>query len=207
MYSCFPFLQSVTHLRHVGGTVVNSGNSRNNAGEKSAILCNLLFGGGRRVARGGADTTAARGDDGAEPKGIETKLRPRPHRKNVTNDSAHARRCALEWFDRTGMIVRFDLESDCPAVADIHHASILFTGFNEDIRTGSREFSQFFARVFVGAMLAPHDGENPELSEVRLPPKNPLNSLEFLGRQTVLRHDSRSYFWFGIDGGHRHAAA
>src|SRR5205807_1885246 len=146
-------------------------NSRNNAGKESAILCNLFFGGGRRIACRAAGTTAARGDDGAEPKGIETKFWPRPHRKNVTNDSAHARRCALEWFDRTWMIVRFDLESDCPAVADIHHASILFTGFNEDIRTGSREFSQFFARAFVGAMLAPHDGENPELSEARLPPK------------------------------------
>ena len=41
-------------------------------------------------------------------------------------------------------------------------------------------------RVFVGAMLAPHDGEDAELGVVGLAAEDALDALEFLRREAVL---------------------
>src|SRR4051794_21860918 len=41
-------------------------------------------------------------------------------------------------------------------------------------------------------MLAPHDGEDSELGEIRVTPENALDALKFFRRQAVLRHDFRS---------------
>ena len=82
------------------------GNSRNNTGEEPPILGNLFFPSGRRVACGAAGMAAARVcHNWAEAKRIETKLWPRPHCKNVTNNSADAGGGALKGFYRAGMVV------------------------------------------------------------------------------------------------------
>ena len=96
------------------------------------------------------------------------------------------------------MIVAFDFERDGPAIANIDHAGIFFAGFNQNVRTGGGKFFQFFPRVLVGAMLAPHHREDPELGEVRLASENFLNPLEFVRSKAVLFDQFRSNSGIGL---------
>ena len=95
------------------------------------------------------------------------------------------------------MIVALDLERDRPAIADIDDARVFFAGFHENIRPGRRKFFQLAPRVFVGAMLAPHDRENAQLGEVWLAAEDFFDALEFVRRQTMFRDQLRSDFRFG----------
>ncbi len=99
----------------------------------------------------------------------------------------------------------FDLECDRPPVADVDHTCVFFAGFDENIRSGRWKFSQLLPRIFVGAMLAPHDGENAELGEIRFAAKNLSNALEFLRCQAMFRHQFRCDYWIDSRGlaGHR----
>ena len=65
------------------------------------------------------------------------------------------------------------------------------------------KFFQLESRIFVGAMLTPHDREDPELGEVWFAAEDFLNPLEFFRGQTVFRHQLRSNFRIG-GGGVRH---
>ena len=89
------------------------------------------------------------------------------------------------------MIVALDLERDRPAVADIDDPRVFLARFDENVRPARRKFLQLAPRIFVGAMLAPHDGENAELGEIRLPAENLLDALEFVRRQTMFRDELR----------------
>ena len=91
------------------------------------------------------------------------------------------------------MIVALDLERDRPAVADIDHAGVFLAGLDQNVRPGGRKFLQLLPRVLVGAMLAPHDRENPELGEIRLASENLFDALVFLRGQAVFRDE------FGCD--------
>ena len=51
-------------------------------------------------------------------------------------------------------------EGHSPAVTDIDDASILFTRFYQDTGACSRKFSELSARILLGTMFAPHDGEH-----------------------------------------------
>src|SRR5689334_23342670 len=82
------------------------------------------------------------------------------------------------------MIVRFDLESGAPAVAEIDDAGV-FAGRNDHSWTSGGQALQVNARRFVGAMLRPHDRENPELGKTRFTAKQFLYSLEFLLGEVV----------------------
>ena len=129
--------------------------------------------------------------DRPEAQRVQQKLRARAHGEDVANDSADAGGGALKRLDRARVIVRFDLERDRPAVADIDHAGIFFAGFDENVRPGRRKFLQLAPRIFVGAMLAPHDGEDSELGEVRLASENFFDALEFIRLEAVLLHRVR----------------
>jgi hypothetical protein len=63
--------------------------------------------------------------------------------------------------------VRFDLERDGDAVADINDAGIFLARADENLRRLGGERLEERARVFVAAMLAPHDGENAQLGVAR----------------------------------------
>ena len=80
----------------------------------------------------------------------------------------------------------FDFERDCPPVTNVDHACIFFPGFDQNIPAGRGKLLQFFPRIFVGAMLAPHHGKDAELGKVRLALEDFLNPLEFFGRKAVL---------------------
>ena len=145
------------------------------AGEKPAVRFRSAF---RSIAT----------VDRPEAQRIEQKLRARAHRENVANDSADAGRRALEWLDRARVIVALDLERDRPAVADIDHAGVFFARPNENVRAGRRKFLQFAPRIFVGAMLAPHDRENPQLGEIRFAAENFLDAFVFFRREAMFAH-------------------
>ena len=126
--------------------------------------------------------------DRPEAQRIEQKLRPRAHRENVANDSADAGGRALKRLDRARVIVAFDLERDRPAVADIDDAGIFFAGLDENVRPGCRKFLQLSPRIFVGTMLAPHDGKNSELGEIRLAAENFFDALVLFRRESMFAH-------------------
>jgi hypothetical protein len=71
--------------------------------------------------------------DWPEAQRIQQKLRPRAHREDIADDATHTGGCALERLDRAWVIVRFDLEGHCPAVANVDDARVLFARFNEDV--------------------------------------------------------------------------
>src|ERR1700722_8720732 len=98
--------------------------------------------------------------NGSEAQGVDGANRPRAHRENVAHDAAHAGSRALERLDRARMVMRFNFERDGQSVADIDDSRIFLTRADEDFRRLGRERLQQRARVFVTAMLAPHDGEN-----------------------------------------------
>src|SRR5437588_4194217 len=141
--------------------------------------------------------------DWAEAQRVQTKFRPRAHGKDVADDSANAGGCALERLNCAWMIVTLDLEGDCPVIANIHNAGIFFTGLDQNIWSARWKFPQFFSRIFVRAVLAPHHGKDSELGEVRFTPENFLDALEFFRSQAVLRHQLGSDGWIGIRFRHR----
>src|SRR5436309_7138252 len=64
--------------------------------------------------------------DWTETERIERAHWPRSHGEDIPDDPAHARRRALERFDRAGMIVRFDLERNRQPIPDIDNSCIFF---------------------------------------------------------------------------------
>ena len=61
----------------------------------------------------------------AEAQRIQHRDGPRAHGENVAQDAADAGGRALKRLDEAGMVVRFDLERDHPAAADIDDAGVL----------------------------------------------------------------------------------
>ena len=180
------------------------------AGEQAAVCCDLSGRSGRRVVCKviffATETAATAVGNRTKVERVQAKLRARAHGKNIADDPADAGGRALKWFDRARMIVAFDLECDRPPVADVDHTCVFFAGFDENIRSGRWKFSQLLPRIFIGAMLAPHDGENAELGEIRFAAKNLSNAFEFLRCQAMFRYQFRCDYW--IDSrclaGHRH---
>ena len=95
------------------------------------------------------------------------------------------------------MIVAFYLESDGPAIADVDHAGIFFAGLDQNIRSRGGKFFEFFARILVGAVLAPHDRENSKLGKVRVAPEDGFDAFEFVRREPVPGHEVGSYGGLG----------
>src|SRR3984893_12004655 len=141
--------------------------------------------------------------DCAETQRVQTKFRPRAHGKDVADDSANAGGCALERLNCTWMIVTLDLEGDRPAIANIHDAGIFFTSLHQNIWSARRKFLQFFSRIFVRAVLAPHHGKDSELGQIWFTPENFLDALKFFRSQAMLRHQLGSDGWIGIRFRHR----
>ena len=57
-------------------------------------------------------------------QGIQAGDRPRTHGKNITQNTAYARRCPLIGLDEGGVIVAFHFEHAGQPVADIDHTGI-----------------------------------------------------------------------------------
>ena len=82
------------------------------------------------------------------------------------------------------MVVRFHFEHNRPAIAYIHHTGVL-SGAEDDMRPAGREPFEVFPGAFIGAMLAPHYGENAKLNKVRNPVDKLNSVVEFLVTQPV----------------------
>ena len=71
------------------------------------------------------------------------------------------------------MIVRLDLESARPAVADVDDAGILSRPLHHQLAARGQAL-QVNARRLVRAVLAPHHAENAEFGQRRLAPAEQL---------------------------------
>src|SRR5580693_8990477 len=99
------------------------------------------------------------------------------------------------------MIVRLDLESARPAVANVDDAGILARTLQHACAADRKAF-QVNPRRLVGAMFAPHYAEDAEFGERRLAvPKKLLDPFVFVEGEAVLpegfRREGRSH-----GGGH-----
>jgi len=97
--------------------------------------------------------------------------------------------------------VGFDFEGGDEAVADVDDAGI-FTGALDDELAASGQALEMDFAGFVGAVLAPHDGEDAEFGDVGIAAENFLDAGVLAGGNAVFGGDGGSDFDFGGCGGH-----
>src|SRR5215207_4745111 len=146
--------------------------------DRVAVVANALHGPVEQVARAGRVELA-------EAERVQYGDRPRPHRKNVPQDPAHARGRALERLHVARVVVRLDLERCRQAVADVDHARVLARP-HQDVRTLGRQQPQQLLRVLVRAVLRPHQREHRQLERVRLAPHALADAVVFRVGQAEL---------------------
>src|SRR5205814_606139 len=112
----------------------------------------------------GAQVTVTRLVHGTEAQAVEQRHRPGAHREHVAQDPAHPGGGPLIRLDGGGVVVRFDLEGDRPAIGEPQHAGVLARALDH-LRTRGGERSEDRPRVLVGAVLAPQGREHAELGE------------------------------------------
>src|SRR5262249_15606336 len=119
------------------------------------------------------------------------------HGENIADDAADAGGGALKWFHSARMIVRFDLERDRKAVADVDDAGVFLAGANENAGRFGREGFEQRPGGFIAAMLAPHHGEDAEFGVTGFAAEDFFGARVFVRRQPVLLNQFRSYRGFG----------
>ncbi len=92
------------------------------------------------------------------------------------------------------MIVRFDLEGDDVAAADIDDAGVFAGALHHELAARG-QLLQVHARALIGAVLAPHHGEDAEFGVGGLAAEDIDHLLIFAGRELMLGDD------FGGEGG------
>ena len=96
-----------------------------------------------------------RGIERPEPQWIHHRNRSSAHRDDVADDATHTGCRALIRLDVRGMIVRFDLERDCPTVTDVDHTGVLSDTHEQRIgfRLLVTELSEVDLARLVGAVF------------------------------------------------------
>ena len=84
------------------------------------------------------------------------------------------------------MIVGLDFERDGQAVADVNDAGIFLARADEDARGPGGKGLEERAGVLVGAMLAPHDGEDAQFGVAGFAAEQGLDLAVFIGSEIVL---------------------
>ena len=123
----------------------------------------------------------------AEAEAVEQRDGPSAHREDVAQNPAGPCGRALVGLHGGGVIVRLDLERDCPAVRKSQDAGV-FTGALHDLRPGRGEAFEDGSRVLVGAVLAPQRRENPQLGERGRPAEQREDAFVFFGCEVVFLH-------------------
>ncbi len=123
----------------------------------------------------------------AEAQRVQIGDGARAHGEHVAHDAADAGCRALVGLDVARVVVALHLEHDAVTVAQIDDAGVL-AGALDDARPGGRQRLQPDARGLIGAVLAPHDGEDAELGQARLAPEDLQQAPVLLGGETVLGH-------------------
>ena len=90
----------------------------------------------------------------AEAEPVEERNRPGTHRDDVAQDPADAGRGALERLDRRRVVVRFGLERDRDALAEVDHPGVLSRPLQHAL-AGRRQPLQEQRRMLVAAVLRP----------------------------------------------------
>ena len=133
------------------------------------------------AAQNAAVARAGRGIvERAEAQRIQHRDGPRAHGEDVAQDAADAGGRALERLDEAGVVVRFDLEGDDVAAADIDDAGV-FAGPLHHQLAARGQLLQMQARALVGAVLAPHHAEDAEFGVARLAAQD-VDDLVVFGR-------------------------
>src|SRR5579875_124428 len=154
--------------------------------------------------RGDAETIAVVGDAGdhavedaaiaragfrivqtAEAQRIENGDGPRAHGENIAQDAAHARSRSLERLDEAGVVVRFDLEGDDVAIADIDDARVFARPLHHELAARG-QLLQVQAGTFIGAVLAPHHAEYAQLRVAGFAAEDGYDLAVLFGRKLVL---------------------
>jgi len=94
-----------------------------------------------------AETQRVEGCDGAGP-----------HGEDIPVDAAHTGGRTLKGLDGGGVVVRLDLEHHAEAVAYVYQSGVLLACRHEQPTAVARQCLQPADRIFITAMLAPHDG-------------------------------------------------
>ena len=137
----------------------------------------------------------------AETQRIHHRDGTRAHGKDVAQDAADPGGRALQGLDEAGVIVRFDLEGDDVTVANIDDAGVLARALHHQLAARG-QLLQMNARALVGAVLAPHHGEDAEFGVGGLAAEDTDHLVIFAGRELMLGDDFR-----GKSGAHAGTAA
>ncbi len=122
-----------------------------------------------------------------EAQRVQERDRPGAHREDVADDAAHPGGRTLVRLHRRRVVVRLDLEDDRQPLADVDRPGIL-PGADQDPLAAGRQEAEQWARVLVGAVLAPHGPEHPELHRIRLAAERRHDQLVLrLGQPVSLR--------------------
>ena len=128
--------------------------------------------------------------EAAEAQRIQHGDGARAHGEDVAQNAADAGGRALERLDEAGVVVRFDLEGDDVAAADIDDAGVLAGALHHEFAARG-QLLQMNAGALVGAVLAPHHAEDAEFGVAGLAAENVDDLLVFAGSQLVLGDDFR----------------
>src|SRR5947207_9428487 len=123
--------------------------------------------------------------EGAKTQRIHHRQRTRAHGKDVAKNASDARCSALKWLDKRWMIVRFDLESTRPAIANIDDSGVFSRPLHHAAAASGQPF-EMHARRFVGAVLAPHHAENAKLRQRGLAAQGLFDLFVLWGRNSML---------------------
>ena len=112
------------------------------------------------------------------------------HGEDVAVDAADAGGGALVGLDGRRVVVALDFEADREAIAEVHEAGVFFTRGSEHFHAGAvaglGQLLEPENGVFVGAVLAPHNGVDAQLGEVRHAAEQLHDSVELLTREAEL---------------------
>ena len=133
----------------------------------------------------------------AEAERIEHRDRTRAHGENVAQNAAGAGGGALKGLDEAGVVVRFDLEGDDVAAADIDDAGVFARPLHHQL-AARRQLLQMQARALIRAVLAPHHTEDSQFGVSWLAAQN-LDDLLILARRELVLGDE-----IGCDGDGAH---
>src|SRR5579859_332462 len=121
---------------------------------------------------------------------IHDGQRTRAHGKDIAQNPADAGGGALERLDERRMIVRLDLESAHPAIANVDNPGVFSRPLHHQ-PAARRQALEMHARGLVGAMLAPHHAEDAQLGDGGRAPQVLEDLLVLLIRDAMLADD----FW------------
>ena len=124
----------------------------------------------------------------AKAQRVHIGNRARTHGEHIAEDPADARCRALVGLDIAGMVVALHLEDGGLAITNVDHAGI-FAWSAYHLRPLGRQLLKVDARALVGAMLRPHDREDPQFGDIGFAAQRVQDALIFLFIEAMFGND------------------